>query len=96
MSDSTSVDQGLMAQGISDLDTAHRNVSSDLSDLEHEVETSLAEWTGDAREAYTQAKAQWNKAADHMTQVIATMKTTMDGIANRYNDNERHVQGLFG
>jgi WXG100 family type VII secretion target len=95
MSDFTSYDSGLLQQGISDLQQAHTKVETDLTDLEHEVEGSLAQWEGSARDAYKQAKAQWDASAQRMTQVIQTMQSVMTNIADRYDSNERGVTGLF-
>lgn len=95
MSDYTKVDASTMATAIGDLKSAHSKVESDLTSLEHELQSSLSQWTGDAREAYTQAKAQWDAAADHMNQVIAVMGSTMQNITDNYASTERAVQGQW-
>lgn len=91
MSDFTSVNAGAMSQAVGDLKQAHSKVESDLTELEHNLESSLQQWTGDAREAYRAAKAQWDAAADHMNQVIVAMQGAMQNIGDNYDSTERAV-----
>jgi len=96
MSDFTSVNAASMATAIGDLKNAHSKVEEDLTSLEGELEGSLSEWTGEAREAYRQAKAKWDAAANHMAQVIQVMGSTMQGIGENYDSNERSIQSAWG
>lgn len=95
MSDFTSVNASSMATAIGDLKSAHSKVEEDLTGLEHELEGSLSEWTGEAREAYRTAKATWDAAANHMNQVIQVMSSTMQNIGDNYDANERSIQGQW-
>lgn len=95
MSDYTKVDAASMATAIGDLKSAHSKVEDDLTSLEHELQSSLSQWTGEAREAYTQAKAQWDAAANHMNQVIQVMSSTMQNISDNYDSTERSIQGQW-
>ncbi|MGD7707361.1 WXG100 family type VII secretion target [Microlunatus sp. Y2014] len=91
MSDFTAVNAGQMQQGISDLNTAHKGTDSTLTQLEGELEQSLAQWDGQAREAYQAAKQKWDAAANHMAQVIQKMTTTLSTISENYDANERNI-----
>lgn len=95
MSDYTAVDSGAMAQGIGDLRQAHDRLSAQLDELTSELSGSLSQWDGAARNAYTDAKAKWDAAAQHMAQVINTMGTTMSQITDNYDHNERQIQGSW-
>lgn len=96
MSDFTQVNAGAMQQGIGDLQTAYTGTDSTLTDLEQQLEASLAQWDGAAREAYTVAKSKWDQAANHMSQVIQKMQTTLTSISDNYDSNERNIEGSWG
>lgn len=95
MSDFTQVNAGAMQQGIGDLQTAYNGTESTLTDLEQQLEASLAQWDGGAREAYGVAKAKWDQAANHMAQVIQKMQTTLTSISDNYDSNERTIAGSW-
>lgn len=95
MSDFTAVNAGAMQQGIGDLSAAHKATEETLTTLEGELEQSLAQWDGAARAAYTQAKAKWDAAANHMAQVIAKMTSTLGTISENYDSNERQQEGRW-
>ncbi|SDD17053.1 WXG100 family type VII secretion target [Auraticoccus monumenti] len=96
MSDYTSVNSAAMAEGISDLTNAHKQLSDHLDTLEGQLGGSLAQWDGAARQAYAQAKAEWDAAATHMSDVITKMSSTMGQISENYDTNERQIQGNWG
>jgi len=93
--DYTAVNAGAMQQGIGDLQTAYNTTDSTLTTLEGELESSLAQWDGEARAAYSQAKAKWDAAAAHMSSVIQKMTTTLSTIDENYNANERAIQSSW-
>ncbi|MDN5726835.1 MAG: WXG100 family type VII secretion target [Propionibacteriales bacterium] len=95
MSDSTTVNAGAMQAGIEALSTAYTQTDSTLTTLEGELESSLNEWEGAAREAYTEAKRQWDAAADRMSQVIQKMTGVLTQISDNYQSNERNIQGSW-
>ncbi|MVA74813.1 WXG100 family type VII secretion target [Auraticoccus sp. F435] len=95
MSDYTSVNSAAMAEGISDLTNAHKQLSDHLDTLESQLSGSLAQWDGAARQAYTQAKAEWDAAAAHMASVIQKMQTTMGQISENYDANEKQIEGQW-
>lgn len=95
MSDFTQVNAGAMQQGIGDLRTAHSGTENTLNELEQQLEASLAQWDGAAREAYSVAKAKWDQASAHMAQVIQKMQTTLTSISDNYDSNERNIEGSW-
>lgn len=95
MSDFTQVNAGAMSQGIGDLQAAYNSTESTLTSLEGELEQSLAQWDGDARAAYSAAKAKWDAAADHMAQVIQKMTSTLSTIDENYAANERAISSSW-
>ena len=95
MSDYTTVNAGAMQQGIGDLRAAYNGTTNTLSTLEGQLNASLAQWDGAAREAYSVAKAKWDAAANHMSQVIDKMTTTLSQISDTYDDTERVNTNLW-
>ncbi len=95
MSDTTLVNSQAMTQGIDDLRQAHTKLTENLGTLEGQLNSSLGQWEGDARSAYTEAKAKWDASAEHMGQVIQKMNSVLGTIAQGYDDNERRIQGRW-
>jgi WXG100 family type VII secretion target len=46
-------------------------LEAELDRLDSSLQTSLSEWTGDARDAYQIAHQRWRSAADEMTKNLA-------------------------
>ena len=95
MDDFTAVEQAAMRQGIDDLQTAHKNLTGELDDLEGKLNSSLAKWEGDARSAYHDAKANWDKSAQHMSDIAQKMNTLLTDILEKYNSNESQIQSTW-
>lgn len=95
MSEYTQVNAGAMQQGIGDLQAAYNSTDSTLTTLEGELEQSLAQWDGDARAAYSQAKAKWDAAAAHMASVIQKMTSTLGQIDEGYASNEARTTSMW-
>lgn len=95
MSDYTTVNAGAMQQGIGDLRTAYNGTTSTLSTLEGQLNSSLAQWDGAAREAYAVAKSKWDAAANHMSEVINKMTSTLGQISETYDSTERTNTSLW-
>lgn len=96
MSDFTLVNKQAMSGGIDALRRAHSDLTSHLDSLEGQLGSSLANWEGDARSAYTQAKAEWDKAAQKMASVVMKMSSTLQTIDTSYSANEANIAGRWG
>lgn len=86
---------GAMTQAVADLRSAYRMTKDELDDLEKSVETHLAQWTGDARGAYTTAKAQWDKDANELNDVLERLGAGVEDVHGNYNQAERDGVGIF-
>ena len=96
MSDFTAVNAASMQEGISSLQNAHRALTDHLDTLESQLGSSLAKWDGAAQAAYHQAKAEWDKAARHMQEVVNKMGSVLGQITENYDSNERKIQSNWG
>ncbi|MBM7784502.1 WXG100 family type VII secretion target [Tenggerimyces flavus] len=86
---------GAMTQAVADLRSAYRMTKDELDDLETVVESRLAEWTGDARGAYTTAKKQWDKDANELNDVLERLGAGVEDVHGNYNQAERDGVGIF-
>lgn len=95
MSEYTSVSFGGMAQGEADFQSIFNALTGTLSDLQHNLEASLAQWTGAARGSYTQAKGDWDAAAQHMASILNSLGAVIGTANDTYQQTERSLTGLW-
>src|SRR5260370_6827567 len=72
--------------------TAHQAID----DLKAQLNGSLAEWTGTAREAYTQVQAEWDKAFASMNEILAAAHTHVGNARDVYMQNEDPIARGWG
>jgi WXG100 family type VII secretion target len=94
-SDFTYASFGGMATGEQQFLAAFNALTSTLSDLQRQLENSLQAWTGDARAAYTQAKAAWDNAAQDMATVLNHLGTVIGTANTTYQSTERALSSLW-
>jgi ESAT-6 family protein len=73
----------------------YNSLTSTLEDLQRELQSSLAAWTGDAQAAYQTAKATWDQAAAHMAMVLNQLGNVIGTANTTYQDTERGLSGLW-
>lgn len=95
MSDLTQVNAAAMQSGIQDLGTAYRSLTTNLETLKGELNQSLAQWDGAARQAYTDVQRQWDQSAEKMADITNKMTSVLGQISQGYDDNERNIQGSW-
>lgn len=65
-----SMDFGAMQQAYASFQQKHNQMRQELDDLARSVESKLGQWEDGAREAYFQAKAEWEKSADDISRIL--------------------------
>ncbi|BCY07232.1 WXG100 family type VII secretion target [Actinoplanes sp. L3-i22] len=75
---------------LASINTINGQIQSALDELENNVKSSLAEWTGAAQAEYETSKLAWQKYAGEMVTKLGTAQTTLSGIADNYGDVEKH------
>jgi len=80
-SDFTAVSFGAMSEAEADFAATYQALQGTLSSLESELNSSLAQWSGSAQQAYFAAKQQWNAAAADMATVVNSLSHVI-GMAN--------------
>jgi WXG100 family type VII secretion target len=66
-----------------------------LQSLEQVAESSLQDWTGDARAEYYAAKQRWNAAADEMTVHLDAARATLLNISDNYGTTEARARQIW-
>jgi WXG100 family type VII secretion target len=70
----------------------NKKVTDGLSDLNTHVLASIQQWEGGARDAYFQAKIQWDANAAVMSQALDAARMTLVEIGTKYGTTEsRHT-----
>jgi 6 kDa early secretory antigenic target len=72
---------GTLSEGETQFTAAYNGLTSTINDLDSQLRGSLDDWQGDARQAYYEAKAVWDKAIADMGLVIQGLSQVI-GVAN--------------
>lgn len=96
MSDFTKVTASEMSAGIDALKRAYTDFDGHLDELKGQLQGSLAQWDGAAREAYQQEQQVWDQSAAKIVEIINKMTTVLNSITSGYAENERAIQGNWG
>ncbi|WP_020574946.1 WXG100 family type VII secretion target [Actinopolymorpha alba] len=87
------------SQALIDLQTnlrlAYRGVEDETNDLESSLEGKLAEWEGDAKQAYWDAKAQWEQAIAELNQVLDQLGAAIGNVHENYTSTEKANESIF-
>ena len=95
MSDFTKWDPAQLDQLQANLRLAYRGIEDETNDLEKALEAKLAQWEGSAKEAYWDAKAQWEKAISELNQVLGQLGAAVENIKSNYTETERSNSTIF-
>jgi WXG100 family type VII secretion target len=71
-------------------------ISDALTNLEGELQSTLAEWTSSARDAYNTCKAKWDAAAAQMATQAVNAQNSLSQIQDQYANAEFQGLGLWG
>jgi 6 kDa early secretory antigenic target len=81
MSEYTRVVFSSMEQGRADFAATYSSVQNTVSTLDSQLRSNLAEWDGQAQQAYYAAKTTWDNAMADMASVLNQLGTVI-GVAN--------------
>lgn len=84
MTDAITVDHAALQQAAADLARAVAASEERIARLAAELAPLQTEWYGSAQEAYLEAKAVWESAAQHMRQVLARLSATVTTAGEAY------------
>jgi WXG100 family type VII secretion target len=84
-----------LQQAQTDLAVAYTAAHNGIDDLRTKLDQHLAEWTGDARDAYTQAQLDWHRAFEHMAQVLNKAQIHLANAHDLYQAVERQNLSIW-
>lgn len=83
------VDFNSLSTGQNDFAAVYQSLEGTLNDLETELNSSLASWTDDAKEAYRTAQDEWNKLSAHLAQVLQKLGSVIGTAHENYTGAEK-------
>ena len=96
MSDATQYSQAGLQEGISNLSSAHKELTSLLDDLKGELSTSLGQWEDNARSAYVDVQRSWDASAAKQQEIVQRMPVLLGNISDGYDATESRNAGIWG
>lgn len=78
-----------LEQAQAELGLALQTARTTIDELKVKLEQNLADWNGDAREAYAQVKQEWDRAFAHMANVLEKAHVHMGNAHELYSQTER-------
>ena len=76
---------------VSELAKISQDLLTELQTLETKVSGQLSTWSGAAQDEYRTRKAEWDKAALQMQEVLTVGATTLGNVNMNYLDTEKLV-----
>lgn len=92
----TKWDAGSLDELQANLQTAYSTMEESTTELEQKLQAKFETWEGDAREAYTEAKAQWDQALAEFNEVIQQLGQAVIQIKDSFQTTERSNAQTFG
>ncbi|ONI83118.1 WXG100 family type VII secretion target [Actinosynnema sp. ALI-1.44] len=80
---------------LDEMNAINNRVKTALTEMEAQVEKTLAEWTGAAQQAYYAAKAEWNQQAQQMPIYLEAGRQTLLSISDNYGTTEQRAQQIW-
>ncbi|GAA4860943.1 WXG100 family type VII secretion target [Saccharopolyspora cebuensis] len=72
-----------------DLNSVNSKVRATIDSLIADVDKSTADWTGDAKMQYSDAKVLWNQQAAEMNRALGTAQQALNQIIELYQQTEK-------
>ncbi|GAB3662453.1 hypothetical protein GCM10027589_25280 [Actinocorallia lasiicapitis] len=94
--DFTKVDPEALTQAQQTFSRTLEAFDNRLNELERRLGANLAEWDGDARKAYLDAKARWDKACQNLGSDIAAIAVHIGGARTNYVETEEANRRVWG
>jgi early secretory antigenic target protein ESAT-6 len=94
--DYTRVVFGAMEQGSADFQRTYASLTSEIEQLESQLNGNLGEWVGAAQQAYHEAQAQWHAAMANMQSVIQQLGVVISQANDNYTSAETQNQARWG
>src|SRR6266545_1010160 len=84
-----------MAELSGNIQRAVATMDAQLGDLAKDAAPLVAEWAGDAQQAYQERQARWTNAANELKSILTAVKTAVDESTADYASTEKSNANLF-
>lgn len=95
-SDFTHVEFAALEQGEADFLQTYNSLASTLDELQYNLQSHLAQWTGSAQEAFGQAHAAWSAAMANMHDILGQLGSTIGTANENYQSAEQSIAQRWG
>jgi WXG100 family type VII secretion target len=87
-----------VATVIEDMGMATNSIRAALDTLIEDINKNLnpANWTSDAKDAFTHAQQNWNSDCTNMHSVLKSAESTLTDIVTNYDITDRQAAALYG
>lgn len=92
----SSMDFGAMQQAYASFQQKYNAMQTELDDLAKNVEGKLGEWEDDARNAYFDAKRQWESSAADIGRVMNQLGAVINSSAETGQSTVKSNVGVIG
>lgn len=89
------VDFGALGTGAAGILSTYRALQGSLENLESQLAPMVANWTGEAREAYFVQKKKWDDASASMATILQQMGQAVDQANANYQAAETSNKNLW-
>lgn len=90
------VDFGQLSAAADHLGQTAKQIEGHLHELEQTLKPLVSTWQGGAQEAYHQAQAEWDKAAQNLQEITAKMGMAVNAANEAYTQGEKANTARFG
>lgn len=94
--DFTHVEFAALEQGQADFQQTYGSLASELEQLQSQLATHLAEWSGSAQQAFTEAHQTWSAAMANMHSAIAGIAQALGAANANYQEAENSIASRWG
>lgn len=91
-----SMDFGAMQQAYASFQQKYNQMNSELDDLAKGVESKLGQWEDGAREAYFQAKAEWEKSAADISRILQQLGVVINSSSEQGQATVKNNVSIIG
>jgi WXG100 family type VII secretion target len=85
-----------MEQGQADFQRTYASLSGVIDELESQLATNLAEWTGAAQQAFYEAHLTWNAAMANMQSALGQIGSAIGAASDNYQNAEKTIMSRWG
>jgi WXG100 family type VII secretion target len=90
------VNHGVLNSGSADLGSDANYIQQVLDDFDAQVRTLVANWDGDAQQAYQVAKAEWSQAMTSMRNTLNTISQMLAATSEEFQNIDRRGAQMWG